>query len=134
MIAMVTDTQLLLDEIRYALCRPQLSPIAVGHCPLRQQPHKPNSLRRSQSRRPTGRRLRFKTLGALRSPRHAPSQHTAGVTPDPTRNLVQRKVTPKKVDDATPPLLKNLRRTMRSHEAILHSDDPRLLHYLCGCQ
>jgi hypothetical protein len=133
-IAMVFDQPLPLDHLGDALGGPQLRAVTVRHRTAQQQLHQPLLLGAAEPWRSSWRRFGFESSATTLFPSTAPAQHAAGMAPDTPGNLMQRKLLPEKSDHAAAALFQQLRRSMRSHRAILLSDGPSVLHYLCGSQ
>jgi hypothetical protein len=133
-VAMVVDPQAAFDQRGNALGGPELRAVAVGQCPLGQQPHEARLLVRGEPGRPAGGRLGRQRRWPARVQRIAPPEHAARVAPEAAGDLMQGQLLFEERDHPLPPRLERLGRTARSHGDPSFPEGSMILHYLCGCQ
>jgi hypothetical protein len=134
MVAMVADPEVALDEGSNPLGGPEFRPIAVGHCPLGQQPDEAGFLACGESRRTARRGLGLQRGLATRLPGIPPPKHATRVAAQTAGDLMQGQVLVEERDDPLPPRLEHFGRPARAHGVPSGQEGSMILHYLCGCQ
>lgn len=88
-IAMVDHAEVAFDDGRDPLRGPQVRPVAVGERALGEESDQADLLSRGQPRGTPRTRLGLQRVRAAASPRVAPAQHAARMTPEASPDLVQ---------------------------------------------
>ena len=134
MIAMVSYSQSMFDQIGNALGGPQLCPVSVSHGPLHQETNEPFFLFRGESWWPAGRLLGFQCTLPTGLQGIAPTQNAARVASYASCNFMKGKLLLEEPNHTAPTLFQQFRRPMRSHRDTPFQDVSIILHYLCGSQ
>jgi hypothetical protein len=134
MIAMVSHSQSMFDQIGNSLGGPQLCPVSVGHRPLGQETNESVFLFRTQSRWPARCRLGFQCILSTGLQGIAPTHNAARMATYASGNLMKGKLLLQECNHTTPTLFQQFWRPLRSHRDTPFQDVSIILHYLCGSQ